>query len=191
MMNDTIKTIINDLLENTVKAYGDISEFTYSQKHNKFILYVSNNKIKFELKLKNLNKDEFQKIILDYHIKNKQLINKNKTDKNINIYSNIIIFKTEDLYLNFFNHVKSTNNKNIHIKTGLNHISFNEIKINGLSRSFENQSEFIINFIDLLKLFSLFSTGITKIYINQGMQDNFKIKHYFNENIVFKCEYLI
>lgn len=190
MINNTIKTIINDLLENFVKAYGDISEFTYSQKHNKFILYVSNNKIKFELKLKNLNKDDFQKIIMDYNIKNKQLINKNKTDKNISIYSNIIIFKTEDLYLNFFNHVNSTN-ENIHIKTGLNHISFNEIKINGLSRSFKNQSEFIINFIDLLKLFSLFSTGITKIYINQDMQDNFKIKHYFNENIVFKCEYLI
>lgn len=191
MINETIKTIIHDLLENTVKAYEDISEFTYFRKHNKFILYVSNNKIKFEIKLKNLNKDDFQNIILDYDIKNKKLNNKNKTDKNTNEYSNVILFKTEDLYLNFFNNINNTDNKNIHIKTGLNSINFNEVKINGLSRSFKKQSEFIINFIDLLKLFSLFSTGNTEIYINQGIQNNFKIKHYFNENVIFKCEYLI
>lgn len=203
-----MESVINNLLENTLKAYEHINKIIFIETNNIIKIIINTMHISYELKIKEFNNNEIyniKQILLLYSNNIKELIYTNKNDKNndnnrlINYYknnnnqqdySNILSFKVEDIYMNFFNKFDTRITLDVQTQFKFNNISFNDIKIKAESLKFGEPSLINLNFIELLKLFSLLSQGNTKIYIDSGIQNHFKIKHYFNENITFTCDYL-
>lgn len=194
--------IINTLLENTFKAYEHINDIKFIKIVDVIKIIINTGSIRYTLKIRNCdNKETIQnikQILLLYSNRIGELIYTHKNGKiNNNLiyinnkprYSNILSFKNEDVYINFFNKFDTKNISEIQIQTNFNMISFNDVVIKAESLRFAEPSVIQLNFLKLFKLFSLLSQGDTRIYINPGHQHNFKIKHYFNEDMIFTCKY--
>ena len=204
-----MESIINNLLENTFKAYEYINKITFIKMNNIIRIIINTTYVSYTLKIKEFSDRELQnikQILLMYSDNIEELIYTNKNNKNnednriINYYynnnnnqhkySNILSVNVEDIYVRFFNIFNTRTTSNVQIQFNFNNILFNDIKINVESLKFADPSLINLNFVELLKLFSLLSHGDTKIYINSGLQNHFKIKHNFNEKITFICNYL-
>lgn len=186
-----METIIKNLLEDTIKAFDNITHISGIIKHKDVHIFIKTPVLNYQIQISNQNQKEINLIenVLNIHLIN---INSNKIkekNNNQNVYNNILEFIPEDVYINFINKYQKTLSTKINISCKYNQLLFDDIIINANSLKFNYPSVACIEYLKLFKIFSLFQNNRTKIYLNSNNSEIFKLKHYYNKNIVLIYEH--
>lgn len=184
-----METIIKNLLEDTTKAFGNITHTSGIVRRKYIHILIKTPTLKYQIKIKNPNQ---KKINLFENILNTPLINSNKTKEkndNQNDYNNILEFNLEDIYINFFNKYRKSFSTNVNISCKYNQLILDDTIINAESLKFSYPSIVYIEYLRLFKICSLFQNNRTKIYLNSNNSEIFKLKHYYDKDIILIYEH--
>lgn len=184
-----METIFKDLLEDTIKAFDNISQINGIIRRKYIRISIKTPTLKYQIKILNPSQ---KKINLLESILNIPLINLNKSNEKNNKqndYDNILEFIPENVYINFFNKYRNPVSTRVNISCNYNQLIFDDIIINAESLKFSHPSLVYIDYLRIFKIFSLFQNNRTKIYLNSNNSNLFKIKHYYTKDIILIYEH--